>query len=153
MSNAPKVTIEEIHASIKKESYTLLPDGKTTICQLTMDNDFTIEGSSACVSIKNYDQAKGEKYAKERAINNCWQFLGWRLADKLKLEQGSFLTRLTHERNGLAGRFHNLSLFFQSPLFKQLNTDQQMLLNAQASVMKSYLAILDKRLELIGELE
>ncbi len=84
---APKVTMEEILAAIKDVSFTLLPNKRTTICQLTLDNGFTVEGGSSCVSIENYDQAIGEKIAKDNAINAMWQLLGFRLADRLHQEK------------------------------------------------------------------
>ena len=80
---APTVTIEEVKASIKDVTYTVLPNGRTTVCQITMDNGFTREGSSACVSLDLYDQAKGEKYSYERALDKVWEVLGFRLADRL----------------------------------------------------------------------
>ena len=78
-----KVTIEDVEAAIKKETYTLLPNGRTTVCQLTLDNDFTVEGLSACVSKDNYDPVLGNKLARERAVNEVWKVLGFRLADQL----------------------------------------------------------------------
>jgi hypothetical protein len=80
---APKVTLEELKASIKKETYTLLPNGRTTVCQLTLDNGFTVEGSSSCVSLENYDKEVGEEIACKNACDNLWQLLGMRLADRL----------------------------------------------------------------------
>ena len=85
MSN--RVTIEDIQAAIKAETYTVLPDGRTTICQLTLDNGFTIDGKSACVAKENYDEALGNKYARENAVEKVWHFLGFRLADKLAKEK------------------------------------------------------------------
>ena len=80
---APKVTPAELKAAIKSETFTLLPNERTTICQLTLDNGFTIEGSSSCVSKENYDREIGERIARENAINGLWQLLGFRLADRL----------------------------------------------------------------------
>ena len=82
-----RVTIEDVQAAIVSETYTLLPDGRTTICQLTLDNEFTVDGKSACVAIENYDEALGNKYARENAVEKVWQFLGFRLADKLHKEK------------------------------------------------------------------
>lgn len=80
---APRVTLEELKAAIKSETYTLLPNKRTTVCQLTLDNGFTVEGSSSCVSVENYNRAIGEEIACENACNNLWQLLGMRLADRL----------------------------------------------------------------------
>lgn len=48
-----------------------------------MENGFTIEGTSACVSAANYNQHLGEKYAYEDALNNTWKFEGYLLAETL----------------------------------------------------------------------
>ena len=36
-----KVTLEGIKAKIKGETYLVLPDGRTTVCQLTMESTAT----------------------------------------------------------------------------------------------------------------
>lgn len=77
------VTMQGILDKVKGATYTLLPNGRTTICQLTMANGFTVEGSSACVDIAKYNQALGEKYAYEDALNNVWKFEGYLLAESI----------------------------------------------------------------------
>ena len=37
-----KVTLDGIKAKIKGETYLVLPDGRSTLCILTMQNDYTI---------------------------------------------------------------------------------------------------------------
>lgn len=80
---APRVTLEEVRAAIKQVSYTVLPNGRTTVCQITLDNDFTVEDSSACVCADNYDAEIGERIAYENTLNEVWKVLGFRLADRL----------------------------------------------------------------------
>lgn len=77
------VTLQGIRDKITGTTYTLLPNGRTTICQLTMANGFTVEGTSACVDAANYNQFLGEKYAYDDALNNCWKFEGYLLAERL----------------------------------------------------------------------
>lgn len=77
------VTLNDIQAKVKKTTYTLLPDGRTTICQLHMENGYTINGQSACVDPANYNQALGEKYAYEDAINKAWPLEGYLLAEEI----------------------------------------------------------------------
>lgn len=77
-----KVTLNDIMSKIKGVTYTLLPNGRTTVCQLTLENSYTVEGQSACVDIANYNQALGEKYAYEDAIENCWELEGYLLAER-----------------------------------------------------------------------
>lgn len=81
----PKVTVDDVNRAIVSETYTVLPNGRTTVCQLTLDNGFTVEGSSACVSIENFNAEIGNKFARERAVDKVWQLLGFRLADTFQL--------------------------------------------------------------------
>ncbi len=93
MSDAPKITLADVEAAILSETYTLLPNGRTTVCQLTLidngDTGFTVEGMSACVSRTNYNEALGNKYAREKAIDKVWMLLGYGLARDLQKKQES----------------------------------------------------------------
>lgn len=80
---APSVTPADVESAIVNETYTVLPNRRTTICQLTLYNGFTVEGSSACVSEENFDPVKGNHYAKQKALDKVWAHLGFRLADQL----------------------------------------------------------------------
>ncbi len=77
------VSLNDIQAKVKKTTYTVLPDGKTTICQLHMENGYTINGYSSCVDPSKYNQALGEKYAYEDAINKAWPLEGYLLAEEI----------------------------------------------------------------------
>ena len=77
------VTLNYLMDKIKKAEYVLMPDGRTTICQLTLENGFTVRGESACVSVDNYNKALGEKYAFEDAVDNVWAFEGYLLAEEI----------------------------------------------------------------------
>ena len=54
------VTMQGIIDKVVATTYTLLPDKRTTICQLQMENGYTINGTSACVAVENYNQHLGE---------------------------------------------------------------------------------------------
>lgn len=75
-----KVTVEDVQAAIKEETYTVLPNGRTTVCQLTLHNGFTVEGMSSCVDINNFNASLGEQLAKEKALDQVWMLLGCDLA-------------------------------------------------------------------------
>ena len=81
--SAPRVTLEQVNAAIVGETYTVLPDGRTTVCQLTLYNGFTVEGTSACVCKENFDQEIGNPIARKNAVEKVWPLLGFRLADHL----------------------------------------------------------------------
>lgn len=82
-----KVTAEEVAAAIKHETYTLLSDNRTTICQLTLANGFTVMGTSACVSVEEYNKELGEKYARQRAFDEAWKAMGAMLAHDISLRE------------------------------------------------------------------
>lgn len=148
MSTAPRVTIEQVEAAIREETYTVLPDGRTTICQLTLDNGFTVDGHSACVSKENFNAEIGNKFAREEAIKKVWGYLGFRLSDQLMLEEGSFLQRLHRERGELELRTLRLGQFIESnPLFDALTPADKEDLRSQFTVMRQYLSILNNRVE------
>lgn len=154
MSN--KVTIEEVHAAIKGETYTVLPDGRTTICQLTLDNGFTVDGKSACVSVENFNAELGQKYSKEKALDEVWKLLGFRLAEQLMQEgessENTFKSRLKKEYEELSTRVDSLRKFLSNePAYIQLRRDvdpvQQKLLTEQLTHMRNYQAVLKSRLD------
>lgn len=78
-----KVSLSDMLGKINRADYVVMPDGRTTICQLTMENGYTVRGDSACVSIENFNKALGEKYAYEKAVDNLWQLEGYLLAEEL----------------------------------------------------------------------
>lgn len=78
-----KVTLDVIKSKIKHETYTVLPNARTTVCQLTLENGFTIEGYSACVSIGNFDEGIGRELAFEDAFRKIWLLEGYPLAEEI----------------------------------------------------------------------
>lgn len=77
------VSKEGILNKIKKEKYTFLSDGKTTICQLTLENGYTVLGSSACVDPKNFNEELGKSISKSNAIDKIWELEGYLLAQRI----------------------------------------------------------------------
>ena len=84
-----KVTLNEIQDKVKKTVYTVLSDTTTTVCQLFMQNGYVIMGTSACVDPASFNQALGEKYAYEDAINKAWPLEGYLLAQEIFLANSS----------------------------------------------------------------
>lgn len=101
LTKGPRVTLADIEATIAHEFFmngaeaarvfcTTIPRegqfpadaqslGVLTICVLVLKNGYTILGKSACVSPVNFDQAFGEKLAREDAIHQIWALEGYRL--------------------------------------------------------------------------
>lgn len=70
--NAPRLSPERISSVIVGETFTILPSGRTTICELTLMNGFTVRGESSVVSRANFDQAIGERLSREDARRKVW---------------------------------------------------------------------------------
>ena len=81
--NAPRLTPAHIDSVIVGESYTNLPNGRTIVCQLTLKNGFTVEGTSSCVSIENFNQEVGNGIARDNARNQIWLLEGYLLKQRL----------------------------------------------------------------------
>ena len=77
------VTRESIAAKIVDQEFTLLKDGRTTICSLTLENGFTVVGKSSCVDAANYDESIGDHFAYEDALDKIWELEGYLLKEKL----------------------------------------------------------------------
>ena len=80
---APRVKPADVKAEIVGETFTLLPSGRVTVCELTLKNGFTVRGESAVVFIENFNEEIGRKVARENAEKEVWQLLGFRLRDEL----------------------------------------------------------------------
>lgn len=78
-----KVTLEQIKGKIIDECYLVLPDGKSTLCILTLENGYTIKGLSACVDASNFNVNVGRQIAYEDALRQIWPLEGYLLAQKL----------------------------------------------------------------------
>lgn len=81
--DAPRLSPADIDAVITGETYTVLPNGRTTICQLTLANGYTVEGDSACVSIENFDAEIGQQISRNSAREKIWQLEGYLLQQRI----------------------------------------------------------------------
>lgn len=80
---APRVTVEMVNEQIVGETYTVLPSGRVTVCELTLKNGFTVRGESAVVFIENNAPQTGREIARKKAEDQIWQLLGYELRSKL----------------------------------------------------------------------
>lgn len=90
MSELPNtVTIESLNELLKKSTATYSnPIGTLTHCVITLPSGFTVTGESACVDPDNYNEATGQKWALEQAVDKLWLLEGYLLAnDRYRAEQ------------------------------------------------------------------
>lgn len=79
-SPAPRVTKEYMESRIKSRQFTRFTE-TVTICQLTLDNGYSVRDESACVNAANYDQGIGEKVSYDKAFAKLWPLFGFMLAE------------------------------------------------------------------------
>lgn len=60
---------------------------RITVCFLVLHNGFVLVGVSACVSIENFDVAKGRAFAREDALTKMWPVEGYLLMEKIHREK------------------------------------------------------------------
>lgn len=85
---APRVTKEDVERAIRegKVTYTVLPNGRTTVCCIEIfGGRFSVTGESSCVSKANFNPVFGENIAFKEAEQKLWPVLGAVLAQKLSL--------------------------------------------------------------------
>ena len=75
--------MERILGKIVGETYTTLPSGKVLVCELMLENGFSVRGEAAVVSKENFNEEIGRKISKENAINSIWQLEGYLLQEEL----------------------------------------------------------------------
>jgi hypothetical protein len=90
---APRVTKDDLLREIVGETYTVLPSGRVTVCELTMRNGFTVRGESAVVFIENFDAEIGRKVARQNAESQAWQLLGYALKSQAACPTDEMLHR------------------------------------------------------------
>lgn len=80
---APRVTPQLIDSLIKNTQHYVFPGTQVTVCCLTLMNDFTVVGESACASPENFNEEIGRKIAFDNARQKIWALEGYLLRDKL----------------------------------------------------------------------
>ena len=74
---------KDIDDMIKSITYTLLPSGKTTVCEITLKNDFVLIGTSSCVDVNNYDKEIGNKLSRENALLKLRELAAYELSSEI----------------------------------------------------------------------
>lgn len=86
--NAPRLRPEDIDAVIVGETFTILPSGRTMICELTLKNGFTVRGESSVVSAENFDLETGWTVSRKDARRKIWQLEAYLLKEQLYQAEG-----------------------------------------------------------------
>ena len=76
-------TEEGILKKIKGTTFTSLPSGKSVVCEITLENGFTVRGESSVVDKSTFDPKIGEQIAFEDAFRKIWALEGYLLQEKM----------------------------------------------------------------------
>ena len=82
--NAPRLTPDDINKKITNKTFTILPSGKCMVCEITLENGYTVRGEAACVSKENFNQEIGERISFENARDKIWELEGYLLQERIK---------------------------------------------------------------------
>lgn len=86
------VTRRYIESRIKNKTFTHV--GETvTICNLILDNGFSVRGEAAAVYIENFSKEAGEAISYEGAIRKLKPFFGFLLAENGTLKKVEKITK------------------------------------------------------------
>lgn len=80
---APRITPDDLDATITGEMYHVFPGTTLTVCCLVLRNGYTVTGESAAASPENFDAEVGRKIARAEARDKIWQLEGYLLRERL----------------------------------------------------------------------
>lgn len=81
-----QLTLGDIKSKIKSVQYHIVPDSTTTICSLTLENGFVVNGESSCADPAAFNKEIGERFAYAFAVEKVWPLEGYLLKEKLKTQ-------------------------------------------------------------------
>lgn len=85
-----RVTQEMVDAAIKgKPTFTRLPSGKAIICELTLQNGFTVRGESSVVDPRNFVLKTGKEISLKNATDKVWAVLAYGVQSDLHASQAA----------------------------------------------------------------
>jgi hypothetical protein len=85
-----RVTLQSMLAKVVEPVQFIRPHAAPhmIICVMQLSNGFVLVGKSAPADPANYDQALGEKFAREDCIRQMWPLEGYALRERLTAAEG-----------------------------------------------------------------
>lgn len=78
-----KITQEHINSKLRGITYTLLPSGRVLVCEITLENGFTVRGESAVLNPADFDMEIGKEISFRNAVEKVLQLEAYLLQEKL----------------------------------------------------------------------
>jgi hypothetical protein len=76
-----RVTKQALEAMLRSVTYEIRPDGRTTVCEITFHNGFSLRDEASCAHIDSFNEQLGQQYAYERALDRAWAYAGFLLME------------------------------------------------------------------------
>ena len=89
---APRIRPQDLDDAIDPNvavQYHVFPGSKSTVCEITLKNGFTVRGEAAVVDPTNFDEEIGRTVAFKDARNKLWPLLGFALKERLVAEHNA----------------------------------------------------------------
>lgn len=81
--NAPRLTPADIDKVIVDVTFAMLLSEKCMVCEITLQNGFTVLGESSVVSKENFREDLGREYSYKKARDQIWQLEAYLLQQRL----------------------------------------------------------------------
>lgn len=81
--NKPRLSPTQISEQIVSEQFYIFPNTVMTVCCLNLRNGYNVIGTSAPVSVENFDEEVGRNIARDKAREQIWALEGYLLKSKL----------------------------------------------------------------------
>jgi len=76
-----KVARAALEAMFRSVTHEIRPDGRTTVCEITFKNGFSVRGEESCSDIDDFSETLGQQYAYEKALGVAWGYAAFLLAE------------------------------------------------------------------------
>ena len=83
---APRLTPGDIDNLVANKQFHVFDGSQLTVCCITLQNGYTVTGTSACASPENFNKEVGEDIAFENARDEIWAVAGYALKESLYRE-------------------------------------------------------------------
>lgn len=77
-----RLSLDDLQAKVVGELFVKVGDTTTIVCNLLLENGFTVTGTSACIDSAIFDESIGKQIAFDNAIDKIWQLEGYLLAQR-----------------------------------------------------------------------
>jgi len=142
-----KVNPQDVKNMIVGETFTVLPNGLTTVCQLTLSNGWTAIGQSYCVDPAEFDAEIGKEIARRNAEDEVWKVAGYELMQKIHHLRMLPKERLKLELMELRERQARLSQLLRRDTAVDIPEYAYSLLEQQETAQQNLIEILEERLK------